>query len=53
MSRIILKVIAEYDTDGRISPVSFTWPDDDLTYTIDRIVCIKPSRSGKDLDPAA
>ena len=40
-----LPVVARFDTDGTVTPLSFTWPDG-RTFSIDRIldVCQAASR---------
>lgn len=46
MKRVDVEVLARYDVEGRIYPVSVTW-EDGRTFEIDRILDIRPAASTK------
>jgi len=45
--RVVVKVNADFDLDGKVAPRSVTWPDGRV-FTIDRILDVRPgaARSG-------
>lgn len=46
MRKVYVDVYAEFSSDGRLLPLSFTW-DDGRNYKIDRILDIRPMTSTK------
>lgn len=44
--KIYVKVVAEFDTEGRIMPVSLTW-EDGTVYEIDRVLECRKAASQK------
>ena len=45
-NKVYVEVLADFDTEGNIRPVSFVWEDGN-TYEIDRILDKRPAASQK------
>ena len=44
--KVIVPVVAEFDADGNLTPISFVW-EDGRRYTIDRVLDVRRAASLK------